>query len=114
LVWNASGQVTLGAEADFAGIRTFTLLGGLAGVAGWLWTLGFQPVAIVLLAGATALVVAAYVAASRRVVDGTTEVAAPGGISWHPVRNWLPRIGQCHCVRSSWLRSHSCMHSCMQ
>lgn len=65
-----------GPEAHFAGIRTFTLLGGLAGVAGWLWSLGFQPVAIVLLAGATALVVAAYVAASRRVVDGTTEVAA--------------------------------------
>jgi uncharacterized membrane protein (DUF4010 family) len=65
-----------GPEAHFAGIRTFTLLGGLAGIAGWLWSLGFQPVAIVLLAGATGLVVAAYVAASRRVIDGTTEVAA--------------------------------------
>jgi len=63
-------------EAHFAGIRTFTLLGGLAGVAGWIWSLGFQPLSIVLLAGATALVVAAYVAASRRVIDGTTEVAA--------------------------------------
>jgi len=62
-----------GGEAHFAGIRTFTLLGGMAGVAGWLWTLGFRPVTIVLLAGATALVVAAYVAASRGVVDGTTE-----------------------------------------
>ena len=65
-----------GPEAHFAGIRTFTLLGGLAGVAGWLWSLGFRPLAIVLLAGAAALVVAAYVAASRRVIDGTTEVAA--------------------------------------
>ena len=65
-----------GPEAHFAGIRTFTMLGGLAGIAGWLWTLGIQPVAIVLLAGAAALVVAAYVAASRRAVDGTTEVAA--------------------------------------
>jgi uncharacterized membrane protein (DUF4010 family) len=65
-----------GSEAHFAGIRTFTLLGGLAGVAGWLWSLGLQPVSIVLLAGATGLIVAAYVAASRRVVDGTTEVAA--------------------------------------
>ena len=65
-----------GAEPHFAGIRTFTLLGGMAGVAGWLLTSGFQTVAIVLLAGATALVVAAYVAASRRDVDGTTEVAA--------------------------------------
>ena len=65
-----------GPEAHFAGIRTFTLLGGLAGMAGWLWSLGLQPVAMVLLAGAVALVVVAYVAASRRVVDGTTEVAA--------------------------------------
>jgi uncharacterized membrane protein (DUF4010 family) len=65
-----------GSEPHFAGIRTFTLLGGLAGVAGWLWSLGLQPVSIVLLAGATGLIVAAYVAASRRVVDGTTEVAA--------------------------------------
>lgn len=66
----------VGPEARFAGIRTFTLLGGLAGVAGWLWTHDFHPAAIVLLAGATALVVAAYAAASRRQVDGTTEVAA--------------------------------------
>ena len=65
-----------GAKAHFAGIRTFTLLGGIAGVAGWFWILRFQAVAIVLLAGATALVVAAYVSASRRDVDGTTEVAA--------------------------------------
>lgn len=65
-----------GPEAHFAGIRTFTLLGGLAGVAGWLWTQNIQPAAIVLLSGATALVVAAYVAASRRHVDGTTETAA--------------------------------------
>ncbi len=68
---HASGPV-----AHFAGIRTFTLLSGLAGVTGWLWTHNFQSAAIVLLAGATALVVAAYVAASRRDVDGTTEVAA--------------------------------------
>jgi len=65
-----------GPQAHFAGFRTFTLLGGLGGIAGWLWTLGFQPVAMVLLAGAAALVVVAYVAASRREVDGTTEVAA--------------------------------------
>lgn len=65
-----------GPKAHFAGIRTFTLLGGLAGVAGWLWTIGYRPLALVLLAGATALVVVAYIAASRRDVDGTTEVAA--------------------------------------
>ena len=66
----------VGPNAHFAGIRTFTLLGGLSGVAGWLWSRGFHPVAIVLLAGATTLVVAAYVAASRRDVEATTEVAA--------------------------------------
>jgi len=65
-----------GPLAHFAGFRTFTLLGGLAGVAGSFWTLGFKAVAMVLLSGAVALVVVAYIAASRRVVDGTTEVAA--------------------------------------
>jgi uncharacterized membrane protein (DUF4010 family) len=65
-----------GPEARFAGIRTFTLLGGLAGIAGWLWSQGFAALAAVLTAGAAALVVAAYLAASRRDVDGTTEVAA--------------------------------------
>jgi hypothetical protein len=38
-----------GPEAHFAGIRTFTLLGGLAGVTGWLGTHNFQSAAIVLL-----------------------------------------------------------------
>jgi len=62
--------------AHFAGIRTFTLLGGFAGLAGWSWTQGLQPIATVLLAGAAALVVVAYAAAARRHVDGTTETAA--------------------------------------
>jgi uncharacterized membrane protein (DUF4010 family) len=57
-------------------MRTLTLLGGLAGVCGGLWARGDQTVAAVLLASGGALVVAAYVAASRREVDGTTEVAA--------------------------------------
>jgi uncharacterized membrane protein (DUF4010 family) len=65
-----------GPAAHFAGVRTFTLLGGLAGATGWLWTLGLELPATVLLGGSVALVVAAYVAASRRSVDGTTEVAA--------------------------------------
>jgi len=65
-----------GPTARFAGIRTFTLLGGFAGMAGWLWQAGAMPLAVVLAAGAAALVVAAYVAGSRRDVDGTTEVAA--------------------------------------
>lgn len=65
-----------GPQARFGGIRTFTLLGGLGGVAGWLSIGGFLPLAVVLLGGAAALVVAAYAAASRIDVDGTTEVAA--------------------------------------
>jgi uncharacterized membrane protein (DUF4010 family) len=65
-----------GPHARFAGIRTFTLLGGLAGIAGWLWGEGAVALATVLLAGGAALVIVAYVAASRREVDGTTEVAA--------------------------------------
>lgn len=67
---HASGQ-----NARLAGIRTFTLLGGLGAMAGWLLTR--QPMAAgVILAGAVALVVAGYVAASRRGVEATTEVAA--------------------------------------
>lgn len=64
------------AQWHFAGVRTFTLLGGLAGLAGWMWQRGDQLPAIVLLAAAAALVVAAYLAASQREIDGTSEVAA--------------------------------------
>ena len=69
-----------GPGAHFAGVRTFTLMGGLAGTVGWLWTGNLQLPAVVLLLGAAALVVAAYAAASRNNVDGTTEVAALIGI----------------------------------
>jgi uncharacterized membrane protein (DUF4010 family) len=65
-----------GPGARFAGLRTFTLLGLTAGLSGWLWTAGLTGPAIVLLAGVGALVVVAYLAASRRDIDGTTEVAA--------------------------------------
>jgi uncharacterized membrane protein (DUF4010 family) len=65
-----------GPKARFAGIRTFTLLGLQAGLAGWFWSNEQHMLAIVLIAGASALIVAAYIAASRRDVDGTTEVAA--------------------------------------
>jgi uncharacterized membrane protein (DUF4010 family) len=70
-----SGHAT-GPRARFAGIRTFTLLGLLAGLEGWLWSNGLQVLAALLLAGSAALIVAAYVAASRVEVDGTTEMAA--------------------------------------
>ena len=75
--WNANGQAM---PADLmrisAGIRTFALLGLLAGLAGWLWSVGVHTLAAVLLAGTGMLIVAAYFAASRSEVDGTTEVAA--------------------------------------
>lgn len=63
-------------HALFAGVRTFTLLGGLGGAAGLLWTLGFAPLATVLLAGPAALIVAAYMLASRKDIGSTTEMAA--------------------------------------
>jgi uncharacterized membrane protein (DUF4010 family) len=65
-----------GPQARFGGIRTFTLLGISAGLAGWLSSNGMLPLAAVLLGAAAALVVAAYVTASRVDIDGTTEVAA--------------------------------------
>lgn len=64
------------AEDHFAGIRTFTLLGGCAGLAGWLWQRGYGTPALALLAGAVGLVIIAYFAASRRDIDGTSETAA--------------------------------------
>lgn len=65
-----------GPGARFGGIRTFTMLGGMAGLSGWLITMGQREFALVLLVGATALIVAAYAAGSRQDVDATTEVAA--------------------------------------
>jgi uncharacterized membrane protein (DUF4010 family) len=70
-----SGHAT-GPRARFAGIRTFALLGGLAGVAGWLWESDVRALAIVLLAAAATLIIMAYVAGSRTDVDATTEVSA--------------------------------------
>ena len=65
-----------GPEARFAGVRTFTMLGGVAGLAGTFWAREGPLLAAVVLSIAGAIVVAAYIAASRRDVDGTTEVAA--------------------------------------
>jgi uncharacterized membrane protein (DUF4010 family) len=65
-----------GPAARFAGIRTFTMLGGLGGLGGWLWTIGVTAPAVVLLAGGVLVIGAAYMAGSRRDIDGTTEVAA--------------------------------------
>ncbi len=52
------------------------MLGGLAGLSGWLWTRGFGVPSAILLAGAVLIVVAAYARASREDIDATTEVAA--------------------------------------
>lgn len=69
-----------GPSARFAGARTFFLLGATGGTAGLLLEWGFPHVAAVLLAGAAALCVAAYVIVARAphedAVDGTTEAAA--------------------------------------
>jgi len=71
--WSGKAE---GPRARFAGLRTFTLLGLVAGLCGWLWNAGLTGPAIIFLAGLGALVVVAYQAASRTDVDGTTEVAA--------------------------------------
>lgn len=65
-----------GRNAHFAGIRTFTLIGITAGIAGSLAHGGYAILAAVLTAGLIALIAIAYAAASRRDVDATTEVAA--------------------------------------
>ena len=65
-----------GPAARFAGIRTFTMLGAVAGFSGFLWTVGVTALAAILFAGAVAVVVAGYIARSRQDVDGTTEAAA--------------------------------------
>jgi uncharacterized membrane protein (DUF4010 family) len=65
-----------GPAKHFAGVRTFTILGLLAGLSGLFWSAGLPVVTGVLLAGAVGIILIAYVAASRVDVDGTTEVAA--------------------------------------
>lgn len=65
-----------GPDARFAGIRTFTMLGALGGFSGWLWSAGITILAAILLSGAVVIVGVAYVAGSRKAIDGTTEVVA--------------------------------------
>src|SRR5262245_10447257 len=64
-----------GPRARFGGLRTFTLLGALAGISGSLAAADREGLALVLLAAAASLVVMAYVAASRTDVDATTEAS---------------------------------------
>jgi uncharacterized membrane protein (DUF4010 family) len=68
-----------GPDARFAGIRTFTLLGLIGGIAGALAIESHGGVATALVGLAGALCVAGYVVATRRpaaTTDGTTEAAA--------------------------------------
>ena len=65
-----------GPQARLGGIRTFTLIGMLGGVAGGLLAHGWTSVAAVLLAAAGAIVVTGYAVKSREDIDATTEVAA--------------------------------------
>jgi uncharacterized membrane protein (DUF4010 family) len=71
--WSGKAE---GPNARFAGVRTFALLGLASGLAAIFWSAGLTGPAVVLLAGLSAIVVIAYFAASRRDVDGTTEVGA--------------------------------------
>ena len=64
-----------GPDARFGGVRTFTLVGGASGVSGLLWSEGSAVLAALILASLLAIVVAGYVAAMRRDIDATTEVA---------------------------------------
>ncbi len=70
-----SGHAT-GPNARLGGIRTFTLLGTVAGIAGWLTGQGYALAAGLLILGALALTVAGYIRASKTDIDATTEVAA--------------------------------------
>jgi uncharacterized membrane protein (DUF4010 family) len=67
-----------GPRARFAGVRTFLVLGLVAGITGWLADQDQVALAVVLLGGSALLAVAAYVVASAQTGDrdGTTEAAA--------------------------------------
>ena len=65
-----------GPAARLGGIRTFTLLGTLAGMSGLLIGAEYLIPAAILIAGAMAVIIAGYVRASRNDIDATTEVAA--------------------------------------
>ncbi len=66
----------IGPDARFGGIRTFTLLGALGGMAGGFALAGWIAVAAVVLGASSVLVIIGYAARSRQDIDATTEVAA--------------------------------------
>jgi uncharacterized membrane protein (DUF4010 family) len=68
-----------GPQARFAGVRTFFMLGLIGGLSGLFVRQGWTALAVVLLAAGAALILVAYVSATRRPgadTDATTEVAA--------------------------------------
>src|SRR5690242_15944609 len=66
----------IGPDARFGGLRTFTLLGLIAGLGGAMAQRGWTVVAGVLVLAAAAIAVIGYAARSRQDIDATTEVAA--------------------------------------
>jgi uncharacterized membrane protein (DUF4010 family) len=102
-----------GARARLGGVRTFTLLGGVAGLAGWLSTLQFTGFALLLAAGAVALVIVAYAAVSRDDVDATTEVAAlivigagfSAGLGWLALASAVIAVSTLLLVEKSYLHA---------
>ncbi len=70
-----SGHAT-GHMSRFGGLRTFTLLGMMAGAAGLLWLNGFGGMAVALVSGGVGLVLLSYWASLREDLDATTETAA--------------------------------------
>ena len=74
-----------GPKARFAGIRTFTLLGLQAGLAGWFWSNEQRTLATALIAAASALIVAPM---SRRAAwRWTRRRSSP--LWWFLRRVWL-------------------------
>src|SRR5262252_4193396 len=102
-----------GSRARFGGVRTFTLIGGIGGLAGWLAAQQLIGVAIVLTAGAAALVVAGYIAASRTSVDATTEAAGlvvigagfAAGLGWMALASGVIAVSTLLLVEKSSLHS---------
>jgi len=70
-----SGHAT-GTHPHLGGVRTFTLIGGAAGLAGVLASAGYGAIAGTVVIRLVAVIVLGYLAASRSHIDATTEVAA--------------------------------------
>ncbi|TAK10933.1 MAG: MgtC/SapB family protein [Acidobacteria bacterium] len=69
-----SGHAT-GPHAHLGGLRTFTMLGLIAGLSGWLWSAGLTVPSGILLAASAAVIAIGYARASQFDIDATTEVA---------------------------------------